>query len=106
MAGQLMLQTCAEPSVFEGKSPIPSGNISAAKVHVLQLEPIKHRLGDRWPRLSLLVHKLVHTALKKAQGPGDHFEVVGELAYVATFHKLSQQDADAALGDIMQKVCE
>jgi hypothetical protein len=101
-----MLQTCAEPSAFEGGSPIPSGSISAAKVHVLQLEPIKHRLGDRWPRLSLLVHKLVHTALKKAQGPGDHFEVVGELAYVATFHKLSQQDADAALGDIMQKVCE
>ena len=101
-----MLQTCAEPSAFEGVPRIPSANISAAKVHVLQLEPIKHRLGDRWPRLSLLVHKLVNTALKKAQGPGDHFEVVGELAYVATFHNLSQQDADAALGDIMQKVCE
>ncbi|HUO03370.1 MAG TPA: hypothetical protein VMU31_11360, partial [Rhizomicrobium sp.] len=101
-----MLQTCAEPNAFEGANRIPSGNISAAKVHVLQLEPIKHRLGDRWPRLSLLVHKLVNTALKKAQGPGDHFEVVGELAYVATFQNLSQDAADAALGDIMQKVCE
>jgi hypothetical protein len=86
--------------------PVSSGNISAAKVHVLQLEPIKHRLGDRWPRLSLLVHKLVNTALQKAQGPGDHFEVVGELAYIATFHNLSQDAADAALGEIMQKVCE
>jgi hypothetical protein len=85
---------------------IPGANISAAKVHVLQLEPIKHRLGDRWPRLSLLVHKLVNTALQKAQGPNDHFEVVGELAYVATFHNLSQEQADAALADIMQKVCE
>ena len=101
-----MLQTSAEPSALEGANRIPSGNISAAKVHVLQLEPIKHRLGDRWPRLSLLVHKLVNTALKKAQGPGDHFEVVGELAYVATFQNLTQEAADAALGDIMQKVCE
>lgn len=100
-----MLQT-AEPSAFGGTNHIPASHISAAKVHVLQLEPIKHRLGDRWPRLSLLVHKLVNTALQKAQGPGDHFEVVGELAYVATFHNLSQEQADAALADIMQKVCE
>jgi hypothetical protein len=63
-------------------------------------------VGDRWPRLSLLVHKLVNTALQKAQGPRDHFEAVGELAYIATFHNLSQQEADAALADIVQKVCE
>ena len=101
-----MLQPCAAPSAFEGMNRIPSDSVAAAKVHVLQLEPIKHRLGDRWPRLSLLVHKLVNTALQKAQGPGDHFEVVGELAYVATFHKLSQSQTDAAMADIMQKICE
>lgn len=100
-----MLQTCA-PHNFEGQDAPRTDNISAAKVHVLQLEPIKQRVGDRWPRLSLLVHKLVNTALEKAQGPGDHFAVVGELAYVATFRNLSQEEADAALGDIMQQVCE
>ncbi len=101
-----MLQPSAEPTIFEGISAPSPGTTAAAKVHVLQLDPIKQRLGDRWPRLSLLVHKLVDTALKSAQGPGDHFMTVGELAYVATFHNLSQQQADAALGDIMQKVCE
>lgn len=101
-----MLQTCAEPSALAGTERVSSATIAAAKVHVLQLEPIKQRVGDRWPRLSLLVHKLVNTALQNAQGPRDHFEVVGELAYVATFHNLTQQQADAALADIMQKVCE
>jgi hypothetical protein len=101
-----MLQTCAEPNALAGVERVSSATISAAKVHVLQLEPIKQRVGDRWPRLSLLVHKLVNTALQKAQGPRDHFEAVGELAYIATFHNLSQQEADAALADIVQKVCE
>jgi hypothetical protein len=105
MAEQPMQQTCA-PHRFEDLDEPRSDHISAAKVHVLQLDPIKQRVGDRWPRLSLLVHKLVNTALEEAQGPGDHFEVVGELAYVATFRSLSQQDADATLGNIMQKVCE
>ena len=101
-----MLQTSAQPSALAGTERVPSATIAAAKVHVLQLEPIKQRVGDRWPRLSLLVHKLVHNALQNAQGPRDHFEAVGELAYVATFHNLTQQEADAALADIMQKVCE
>jgi len=100
-----MLQTFAEPNAVAGTER-SSTTISAAKVHVLQLDPIKQRVGDRWPRLSLLVHKLVHTALQKAQGPRDHFESVGELAYIATFHNLNQQEADAALADIVQKVCE
>lgn len=101
-----MLQTCAVRSDFGGTNRSFPEAVAAAKVHVLQLEPIKHRLGDRWPRLSLLVHKLVNTALQKAQGPGDHFEVVGELAYIATFHNLNQSQADAAMADIMQKICE
>ena len=101
-----MLQTSAQPSALAGTERVSPATIAAAKVHVLQLEPIKQRVGDRWPRLSLLVHKLVNTALQNAQGPRDHFEAVGELAYVATFHNLTQQQADAALADIMQKVCE
>ena len=27
--------------------------LPAAKLHVLQLEPIKEKIGDRWPRMSV-----------------------------------------------------
>ena len=47
--------------------------LPAAKLHVLQLEPIKEKIGDRWPRMSLLVHSLFEKALRHAQGPQDHF---------------------------------
>ena len=71
-------------------------DVSAAKLHVLQLEPIKIRLGARWARLADLVHKLFEKALRRAQGPSDHFVAVCELSYVVTFHGLSLNEASLA----------
>lgn len=80
--------------------------IPAAKLHVLQLEPIKEKVGDRWPRLSVLVHTLFENALKRAQGPLDHFVQVGELSYVVTFHGSSVQEAAIACAAVAQEVCQ
>ena len=81
-------------------------DVSAAKLHVLQLEPIKIRLGTRWPRLADLVHKLFEKALRRAQGPSDHFVAVGELSYVVTFHGLSVSEASLACTAVAKEVCE
>ena len=78
------------------RAPAVAQDVNAAKLHVLQLDPIKARLGPRWPRLSHLVHKLFEKALHRAQGPRDHYLAVGELSYVATFHGLSQDEAALA----------
>ena len=80
--------------------------VSAAKLHVLQLEPIRERLGPRWPRLSTLVHKLFEKSFSRAQGPRDHFMLVGELSYVATFHGLSPDEAALACAAVAKEVCE
>ena len=48
---------------------IVNTHTAAAKLHVLNLAPIKERLGEKWPKLSGLVHKLFETALREAQGP-------------------------------------
>src|SRR3569833_3335773 len=56
-AGSLSKETTASPT------------LPAAKLHVLQLAPIKEKIGDRWPRMSLLVHTLFENALRHAQGP-------------------------------------
>jgi hypothetical protein len=80
--------------------------VAAAKLHVLQLEPIKEKLGPRWGRLSDLVHQLFEQALKRAQGPGDSFVSVGELSYVVTFRGLSPEEANLACAAVANEACK
>ena len=56
----------------------------AAKLQVLGLAPLKHRLGPRWEKLSGLAYHL-EAAIGRVQGPYDHFIAVDELSYVVTF---------------------
>lgn len=80
--------------------------ISAAKIHVLNLEPIKIRLGKKWPRLSGLAHSLFEKALKRGQGPLDGFVGAGELTYIATFHGRSPDQVTLLCASIAREVCE
>jgi hypothetical protein len=80
--------------------------IAAAKLHVLHLAPIKEKLGDKWPKLSELVHKLFEKAIRDAQGPRDHFIQVDELSYVVTFNGLAFEEAALACAAIARQVCE
>jgi hypothetical protein len=80
--------------------------VAAAKLHVLHLDPIKAKMGEKWERLSDLVHKLFEKTLRQTQGPRDHFLRVDEMSYVVTFHDLSMEAADLACASVAQKVCE
>ncbi len=77
----------------------------AAKLHVLQLEPIKAKLGGKWEKLSALVHTLFEKSLRRAQGPADHFLLVDEMSYVVTFHNLSLEEASLACASVAREVC-
>ena len=99
-----VLEVPAIVSASDGQSS--NGQIAAARLHVLNLAPIKERLGEKWPKLSDLVHRLFETALSEAQGPRDHFVLVDELSYVVTFHGLSFEEASIACTSVAQKVCE
>ena len=80
--------------------------VLATKLHVLHLESIKEKLGDKWERLSGLVHKLFEKSLGEVQGPADHFLLTDELSYVVTFHALSVEEATVACACVARKVCE
>jgi hypothetical protein len=80
--------------------------IPAAKLHVLQLDPIKAKLGDKWEKLSGLVHKLFEKALRNVQGPQDHFLLVDEMSYVVTFHNLSMEAASLACASVAKEACD
>jgi hypothetical protein len=87
-------------------SAVAEKQVPAAKLHVLQLEPIKAKLGDKWQRLSGLVHKLFEQTLRRTQGPADHFLLVDEMSYVVTFHTLSLDEASLACAAVAKEVCE
>jgi len=80
--------------------------VPAAKLHVLQLEPIKTKLGPKWEKLSALVHTLFEKSLRRAQGPADHFLLVDEMSYVVTFHDLSLEEASLACASVAKEVCD
>jgi hypothetical protein len=80
--------------------------LTAAKMHVLHLEPIKERIGLRWGKLSDLVHKLCEVAMLKAQGPQDSFVAVGELIYIATFRGVSHAQAELVMTAVARQVCD
>jgi len=80
--------------------------VPAAKLHVLQLEPIKAKLGGKWEKLSALVHTLFEKSLRRAQGPRDHFLLVDEMSYVVTFHNLSLEEASLACASVAKEVCD
>jgi hypothetical protein len=101
-----MMDSAGEIVWAEYTPPIIPTPVSAAKLSVLNLAPIKERLGSRWGRLSDLVHKLFEKALRGAQGPRDHFVLVGELSYVATFHGVTPDEAGLACAAIAKAVCE
>ena len=81
-------------------------SVPAAKLQVLGLAPIKRKLGDKWDRLSDLVHKLFERAIANAQGPNDHFIILDELSYVVTFGNLSLQQTNLMCASIARDVCE
>ncbi|HEX2594640.1 MAG TPA: hypothetical protein VHL34_24260 [Rhizomicrobium sp.] len=78
----------------------------AAKVQVLGLAPLKEKLGPRWDRLSGLVHKLFERTIQQAQGRTDRVFAIDELSYVATFHDLSEKEAQIACASIANEVCK
>ncbi len=79
--------------------------LRAAKLQVLGLAPLKQRLGERWEKLSGLVHKLFEAAISRVQGPYDHFIAVDELSYVVTFRHLSMAETNLACVAIAKDVC-
>jgi hypothetical protein len=84
----------------------PEKQVAAAKLHVMRLEPIQAKMGDRWERLSALVHKLFEKSLQQMQGPQDHFLRIDDMSYVVSFHHLSAEEASLACAAVAKEVCE
>jgi hypothetical protein len=94
------------PDVEWRTDRVAKDTASAAKLHVLALDPLKKKLGTKWPRVSGLVHKLVETAIVRVQGPADFHIRLDELSYAVVFRNLSFEDTNRVCGLIARDVCQ
>src|SRR4051812_19417768 len=83
-----------------------SALIAGAKIQVLDLHVIQTRLGDKWQKMSALVHKYFEAAIKRELGPGDVFCHRGELEYLVAFRNMPLSEARLKCMAISQFACE
>jgi hypothetical protein len=79
--------------------------VSASKIHLLGLEAIQARLGEKWGRMSDLVHRYFEAAIRREMRPGDTFCSSGELSYLVLFRDLTVSEARLKCGIVVEEVC-
>lgn len=80
--------------------------VSAGKIHMLGLESIKSRLGEKWDRMSELVHRYFEAAIRREMAPGDTFAHTSELSYLVLFRGTTIAETQLKCGTIAQEVCK
>lgn len=87
---------CSSPSDFTAElARLLAGNpkATAGRIHLIGLEPIRARLGDRWPRLQDGIHLLASKAISQHLAPDDVFCRYGALDYLIAFAHLGPEAA-------------
>lgn len=90
------------PSVSDQQGPV----VSAGKIHMLGLDSIKSRLGEKWDRMSELVHRYFEAAIRREMAPGDTFAHTNELSYLVLFRGATIAETQLKCGIIAQEVCK
>ncbi|GEO39491.1 hypothetical protein SAE02_36390 [Skermanella aerolata] len=68
-------------------------NAAAGRIHLIGLEPIRERLGERWPKLRDSIHQLASKVIGQHLGPDDVFCRYGTLDYLIAFSALTPEAA-------------
>jgi hypothetical protein len=68
-------------------------NAAAGRIHLIGLEPIRERLGERWPKLRDSIHQLAAKVIAQHLGPDDVFCRYGTLDYLIAFSTLTPDAA-------------
>jgi uncharacterized membrane protein len=79
---------------------------SAGKLQLLDLAPLKARIGNKWKRLSTHLEKFFETAITRSLAPGDTYTRVNELSYMVLFRGLSIEETQLRCAAISQEICQ
>jgi hypothetical protein len=82
------------------------GSLVAGRIHMVNLDKVRERLGDRWPKFAKRVHETVKTELKIRLSPRDFFRQVGEESYVIVFGDCSEVEARLKISLLSEQILE
>ena len=94
------------PALSQSTVEAEKGIVSASKIQMLGLDAIQARLGDKWRRMSELVHRYFEAAIRREMGPGDTFCSYGELSYLILFRDLTVSEAKLKCSIVVEDVCQ
>ncbi|HET7910637.1 MAG TPA: hypothetical protein VFL49_01275 [Pseudolabrys sp.] len=80
--------------------------VTAGKLHLINLEGLKQRFGSQWEGKLELVANVMEGAFSRHLSPQDFFSRVGDGAYVIIFDQLNERDATLKCSLIAKDVLE
>jgi hypothetical protein len=95
----------SSPRPVQPLRTIPATPDSAGKMTVLGLERVKARLGPRWDKVSLSVHRFFESALERQMRPGDTSYKIDELSYIVIFRDMAYAEAQIKCIAVAEDVC-
>jgi hypothetical protein len=67
---------------------------ASSRVYLLDLETIKNRMGEKWPRLAEKVQNIARQSIDRHLSPVDMAAPYGECGFLAVFSRHSQREAE------------
>lgn len=78
----------------------------AGRVHMLNTDLVRERLGARWPKLEQRIHEIIKGELKRRLSPHDLFTRVNESSYVIVFGDCSELEAQVKIALLSERLLE
>ena len=78
----------------------------AGRVHVLNTDLVRQRLGKRWPRLEHRIHEIIKGELKRRLSSHDLFTRVDDNTYVLVFGDCSELEAQVKIALLSERLLE
>lgn len=84
----------------------PHGGLVAGRIHMLNVDKVRERLGERWPRFAERVHSVIKSELKVRLTQHDLFTQVGPDSYVIVFGDCSELEARLKVALLSEQILE
>ena len=84
----------------------PSGNLVAGKVHLINVNKIRERMGSRWSRFEERVHSVIKAELKRRLTPHDFFTQIDAESYAIVFGECAEAEARLKVALLSEQILE
>ena len=84
----------------------PTGSLVAGKVHLINVNKIRERMGSKWSRFEERVHSVIKAELKKRLTPHDFFTQVDAESYAIVFGECAEAEARLKVAMLSEQILE